>query len=153
VNIFNFLSSPTEATLPGSEVPIRMEELREAQISLCQHAPAVTKGVERVLPIHIKWFEVVKQIIFTKAEELALGNPFPHYRQMIAFLSIINWQLQEGRTVPKIFSADRDIITAVQLNSDILWLDMAVTDGHVSFTCLGPTTKKLDAGRVLLFAA
>ncbi len=153
MSIQEYLGPPAEATLPGYNEPISEKALREAQISLCQHAPAVTKGVDLFLDIKIQWFEVTQELRFREPEELAVGDPFPNYRQMIAHLHIVNRRIQDGEPVPEVFQGDRDIITAVRLRSDVLWLDMAVTDGFVSFTCLGPTNRKLDPGRILLFAA
>lgn len=151
--ILDFLEEVREAVLPGLNKPIDPTKLREAQISLCQHAPAVTKGVDSLPPILIKWFVVKEALSFKSPDELAISSPFPSYRQMIAHLDVINRQIEEGAPVPEIFSDEHDIITAVQLRSETLWLDMAVSGSFVSFTCLGLTTRKLEPGRILLFAA
>jgi len=153
MSISDFLASPTEAFLAGSDRPIDQASLREKQISLCQHAPAVTKGIDGIQPIQIRWFEVTEAFGFSDAEELMIGNPFPSYRQFVAHLSALNEQLNSGEAVPELFQNDNDIVTVVQLSSSLQWLDMAVTDNYISFTCLGPTTKKLTPGRILLFAA
>ena len=152
-DIYHFLGTQNEATLPGSSAPIGLRELREAQISLCQHAPAVTKGVDAVLPLELRWFEVEEQFRFSDTDELTIGNAFPSYHQLVAHLSGVNARLEAGEEVPTLFQSDCDIILAVQLRSSIEWFDAAVDANYVSFTCLGPTTRKLTPGRVLLFAA
>ena len=153
MDVQDYLGTPTEATLPGSDEPIDAKTLRDAQILLCQHAPAVTAGLERIAPLHIRWFEVREPLSFRNEDELAIGNPLPSYRQMIAHLAAINNQSVIGAKVPVLFLQDRDIILSVQLWSTIQWLYATIDDGYVSFTCLPATTRRLAPGTVLLFAA
>lgn len=151
VAIQSYLDTPKDAVLPGTEMPMSLEQLRKAQISLCQHAPSVTAGIEKIHPWHLRWFEVTATFSFKDTAEISIGNFLPSYRQLIAHFHAINERLRVDYEVPDLFKRDNDIITAVHLRSSVEWLHVAVDDSFVSFTCLGPSTRKLFPGMALLF--
>lgn len=153
MSILDFVSSASSATLHGTDKPIQFCELREAQVSLCAHAPAIQGGLKEVSDVELRWFKVEKPLSFTDADELlAVGNPFPSYRQLIAHLSSLNQQLRTNQPVPPVFETEDDIVIPVQLSQGVQWLCAAV-DYQIGFACLPATRKQLEPGVFLLYAA
>lgn len=146
-------TQPIALTLPGSEIAIPQPELWQKQISLCQHAPAVTGGIDKILPFEGVGFIAKEDLSFKDPDELlCYGRPLPSYRQFIAQFSLLNDLLMSDQEVSDFFKDDRHIVTAVRLKDDIQWLHAAVDDRFFSFTCLSASTRRIKADMGLLLA-